>query len=58
MKLEHELNSAVRKEMETQEKIERLSKKYVKTFRQNNPDLRHMKAQQIRDYSDLLETES
>ena len=45
MKLEHELNSAVRKEAETLEKIERLSKKYVKTFRANNPDLRHMKAQ-------------
>mmetsp|Transcript_12940 Transcript_12940/g.17427 ORF Transcript_12940/g.17427 Transcript_12940/m.17427 type:complete len:164 (+) Transcript_12940:1252-1743(+) len=55
---EHELSTSYRKETETKERIERLTKKYVKTFRSNNPDLRHLKAQNIKDYSDILERES
>ena len=40
------------------EKIDKLRKKYVNAFRQKNPDLRHFKVEQIKDYTDLLIKES
>lgn len=39
-------------------KIEKLQRKYVNTFRVANPDLRHFKIEQIKDYTDLLIMES
>ena len=35
-------------------KIDKMRDKYVSVFRGNNPDLRHFKFDQIKDYTDLL----
>jgi len=40
------------------DKIDKLRHKYVQAFRVRNPDLRHFKVEQIKDYTDLLITES
>jgi len=35
-------------------RIDRLRDKYVNVFRSRNPDLRHLKYEQIKVYTDLL----
>jgi len=44
-KLESDITSAIRKQQEILEKLDRLTKKYVSVFRMRNPELRHFKAQ-------------
>ena len=56
--LSNDVNMASRKQIEYLEKVDKLSKKYISTFRQKNPDLRHFRVQQIKDYTDLLVKES
>ena len=38
--------------------MEKLREKYINVFRSRNPDLRHFKFEQIKDYTDLLLKES
>ena len=40
------------------QKIDKLKKKYVSAFRVRNQDLQHFKAEQIKDYTDMLLKES
>jgi len=35
-------------------RVDRLREKYIKVFRSRNPDLRHLKYEQIKVYTDLL----
>ena len=41
--LSNDVNMASRKQIEYLEKVDKLSKKYISTFRQKNPDLRHFR---------------
>lgn len=54
MKLERSLNFNALKINEALPRIEKLEKNYVNVFRTKNPDLRHMKRQEIMDYNELL----
>mmetsp|Transcript_6715 Transcript_6715/g.9182 ORF Transcript_6715/g.9182 Transcript_6715/m.9182 type:complete len:95 (-) Transcript_6715:987-1271(-) len=44
----------VAKIREEQIRMNKLREKYVSVFRGRNPDLRHFKIDQIKDYTDLL----
>ena len=58
MRLDNMVKQDTNKMHELAEKIEKLKRKYVNAFRVRNPDLRHFKAEQIKDYTDLLVKES
>ena len=58
MKNDRYLKTGAQKINEMSGKIEKLQRKYVNTFRVANPDLRHFKIEQIKDYTDLLIMES
>ena len=58
IKLDNGLKNDTSKINELSEKIEKLKRKYVSVFRVRNPDLRHFKTEQIKDYTDLLVKES
>ena len=58
IKYDSQMNKDLQKINDLLEKIDKLRKKYVNAFRQKNPDLRHFKVEQIKDYTDLLIKES
>ena len=58
LRLERTIKTDELKRQETNEKINKMQRKYVNTFRLRNPDLRHLKIEQIKNYTDLLVKES
>lgn len=58
MRLDNSVKQLEQKISEYSDKIEKLKHKYVNSFRNRNPDLRHFKAEQIRDFTDMLVKES
>ena len=54
MKLERNLNFDQLKINEALPRIEKLEKNYVNVFRTKNPDLRHMRREEITGYNELL----
>ena len=54
MKLERSMKYDLLKINETTPKIEKLKRNYVNVFRMKNPDLRHMKREEIICYNRLL----
>ena len=54
MKLERSIKYDLLKINETSPKIEKLERNYVNVFRIKNPELRHMRREEIIGYNDLL----
>ena len=58
MKLERSLNFNALKINEALPRIEKLEKNYVNVFRTKNPDLRHLRSEEIIGYNELLVKQS
>jgi len=58
LKIDCEVKQSMNKLQGMYQKIDKLKKKYVSAFRVRNQDLRHFKAEQIKDYTDMLLKES
>ena len=58
VKLDSEVKQMQYRIHDLDEKIKRMERKYVSMFRANNPDLRHFRSEQIKNYTDLLVKES
>ena len=52
--IDSKVRGLVNKIREEQIRMNKLREKYVSVFRTRNPDLRHFKIEQIKDYTDLL----
>ena len=58
VKLDTEVKQLTYRIHDLGEKCKRMERKYVNMFRMNNPDLRHFRCEQIKNYTDLLVKES